>query len=192
MKFHDDSYCDEYYVVVKLWRIFNVFSVAPVTLVLSIALYVAFVAITFAFASLDAAVASVATATLFFCAYRFLNLILKPKEIWLQNGVAEFTERRLVRRLYGKGYELPPRRIDYRVENVRDIEFHQNAIERFFNVGRVSFSGDINVRMNEDCMSSKIRIPERIVICGIRNFSRTRDTVDALLRPDFEYVIEPE
>ena len=59
-------------------------------------------------------------------------------------------------------------KVHYSVSEIHDVEFHQNAIERLFNVGHISFSGKAIVTAKRDVD----RIPEkdRFVIYGICNF----------------------
>ena len=62
-----------------------------------------------------------------------------------------------------------PHRVDFCVSRIRTVEFRQNAVERFFDVGRIRFSGNT-------CFESKYYEDDDInvklhTVCGIKSFS---------------------
>lgn len=61
-------------------------------------------------------------------------------------------------------------KVSYSVTEIKDIEFHQNAIEKIFDVGHVSFSGNATFSAKRDLE----RIPDKndFVIYGIKHFSQ--------------------
>ena len=60
-------------------------------------------------------------------------------------------------------------KVSYRVTDIKNVEFHQNAIEKAFDVGRVSFTGNATFDAKRDL--DRIKVPPKFVIYGIRNFS---------------------
>ncbi len=59
-------------------------------------------------------------------------------------------------------------KISYSVSNVHNIQFHQNPIEKMFDVGHISFQGDAVFVAKRDV--DKIKEKDSFTIYGIRNF----------------------
>ena len=60
-------------------------------------------------------------------------------------------------------------KISYTVTEIKNVEFHQNAFEKLFNVGRISFCGKATYTAKRDTDSIKEKYA--FTIYGISNFS---------------------
>lgn len=60
-------------------------------------------------------------------------------------------------------------KISYSVSNVHSIEFHQNPIEKIFDIGHISFQGDAVFSAKRDI--DRIKEKDLFTIYGIRNFA---------------------
>lgn len=60
-------------------------------------------------------------------------------------------------------------KVSYSVTELKDIQFHQNVVEKFFNVGRISFTGKATFTSKRDL--DRIKEKDTFVIYGIKNFS---------------------
>ena len=69
---------------------------------------------------------------------------------------------------YGKGFWWL--KVSYSVTEIKNVEFHQNVIEKIFDVGHISFSGKATFSAKRDLE----RIPDKndFVIYGIKHFSQ--------------------
>ncbi len=63
-------------------------------------------------------------------------------------------------------------KVEYSVSEFRNFAFHQNAFEKIFDTGRISFDG-INVRASKNRLDG-IEEKSTFVIYGIKNFSHFR------------------
>ncbi len=102
------------------------------------------------------------------------NMLLHcPKKFFLHKTTAEFEDYISLRpkQIHGKGFWWL--KVNYFVTGIQDLKFHQNAFEKLFDVGRVSFSGETTVTAKRD--EDRIPIEYPFVICGIRNFSAFRE-----------------
>jgi hypothetical protein len=65
-------------------------------------------------------------------------------------------------------------KVNYCVTDVCDISFKQNAFEKIFNVGHLSFSGHATFEAKRDV--DKIKPPDAFFMYGIKNFSQFKET----------------
>jgi hypothetical protein len=61
------------------------------------------------------------------------------------------------------------RKVSYSVSSIHDIVFHQNFIEKFFNIGHISFKGKALFTAKKDL--DRITEKNMFTLYGIRNFS---------------------
>ena len=60
-------------------------------------------------------------------------------------------------------------KVSYSVSEIKEIQFHQNVIEKTFNVGHISFSGKATFTAKRDI--DRIKEKDTFIIYGIKNFS---------------------
>lgn len=104
-----------------------------------------------------------------------------PKELTVEGSAVAFDEYIRMSpegfcmiRVKGKMHWL---RVNYTVSDVKDIEFHQNAFERIFNVGRLSFSGKATATAERDF--DRVDPKNSFKIYGIKKFSSFRKSFTA-------------
>ncbi len=101
-----------------------------------------------------------------------------PKYIEASNGCFAFTDTETV---VFEGWKFTRNRrrtvtVKYRVSEIRDFEFSQNAVEKMFNVGHISFRGYVNFEANR--YDELVKPPEKFVIYGIKNFDRFKQRLE--------------
>lgn len=98
------------------------------------------------------------------------NLLLHcPKKFFFYKGTAEFEDYVSMRPRGIMSTNFWWLKVSYTVTNIQQPEFHQNAFEKLFDVGRVSFSGETTFTAKRDV--DRIIPKERHLICGIQHFS---------------------
>ena len=97
-----------------------------------------------------------------------------PKKLFLYRGTAEFDDYITMwpKEFVATGFWWL--KVSYTVTEIEEIQFRQNAFEKLFNTGRISFSGETTFTAKRD--EDRIKIKEPFVICGIRNFSEFQKT----------------
>ena len=155
--------------IFKLNRLFNIFNpqvyrfLALITVIITIFAFIA--------------IANGQSAAVYISSYFLLiaigcsdRCLRNPKKLRIGNDSVEFNDY----------ISLKPRhsnvrsgiwylKVSYRVTDIKNVEFHQNAIEKAFDVGRVSFTGNATFDAKRDL--DRIKVPPKFVIYGIRNFS---------------------
>ncbi len=102
------------------------------------------------------------------------NMLLHcPKKFFFHKGTAEFEDYISMRPRRVMSTNFWWLKVSYTVTGISRLEFRQNAFERLFDVGRVSFSGEVTVTAKRD--TDRIEIEDTYLICGIRNFSAFQD-----------------
>ena len=110
------------------------------------------------------------------------NLLLHcPKKFFFHKGTAEFEDYISMRPRSVVTTSFWWLKVSYTVTGIRRLEVRQNAFERLFDVGRVSFSGEVTVTAKRD--THRIEIKDTYLICGIRNFSAFQDAHRAYITP---------
>ena len=109
------------------------------------------------------------------------NLLLHcPKKFFFHKGTAEFEDYISMRPKGIMSTNFWWLKVSYIVEEITEIEFRQNAFERLFDVGRISFSGKTTFTAKRDI--ARITVKQPFIICGIRNFTEFRATHSAYRR----------
>ena len=109
------------------------------------------------------------------------NLLLHcPKKLFLYKAVAEFEDYVSMRPKRIMSTNFWWLKVSYIVEEITEIEFRQNAFERLFDVGRISFSGKTTFTAKRDMDAITVKQP--FILCGIRNFTEFRATHSAYQR----------
>jgi hypothetical protein len=111
-------------------------------------------------------VATVALVDLFTVVYMIFHC---PKTLFLHKGTAEFDDYVNLRPKYIHGRGFWYLKVRYTVSGIQEIRFHQNAFEKLFDVGRISFSGKTTFTAKRDV--DRIEKKDTFTICGIRDFS---------------------
>ncbi|MBR2387474.1 MAG: PH domain-containing protein [Clostridia bacterium] len=60
-------------------------------------------------------------------------------------------------------------KVSYSISNIQDIKYHQNFIEKIFDIGHISFSGKADFSAKRDM--DRIKRKEQFTIYGIKHFS---------------------
>ncbi len=168
------NYSENYKTTVKLNRFFNIFNpkVYKITL-FTIAIFLVF------------GIYLICTGKSSFAVYAVSSIILVtinalsiglhcPKKLFIGKDTIEFEDYRSVRPRYmrvKKGFWWL--KVGYSVSNIKDIEFHQNFIEKIFDVGHISFSGKATFFAKRDV--DRIKEQDTFVIYGIKNFSHLKN-----------------
>lgn len=155
---------------IRLARIFNIFN--PNSLkgyALFLLVFIAFTLLLDRFTLRDSIT--------FFVLFIISNIFLtrrRPKYLEAIDGRFVFQEIVLVKpnRLV-KAMRV---RVEYHVSEASDFEFSQNPIEKAFNVGHISFSGQTTFYANR--FPDLVTPPERFTIYGIKNFDRFKERIE--------------
>lgn len=92
-----------------------------------------------------------------------------PAKLFITENTIEFTDYHYIRPRFVGGNWPWLVKVDYYVESINNLELHQNAIERLFDVGHISFNGQAHLEAKRDV--DRVKVKERFVIFGISNFS---------------------
>ncbi len=110
----------------------------------------------------------------FIIGIQFFNIMFCVKYLEAKDGCFVFSEYVLTKH---ESFIRQRRRrrvkVEFHVDNVKKVDFSQNFIEKAFNVGRISFEGD--VRFYADKYQDRIAPPEKFTIYGIKNFDRFKE-----------------
>jgi hypothetical protein len=152
----------------KLNRLFNIFAPYEYTpLLLGNILFVA-VSISSLFykkAPLPAVISTFVAANIIFIIKLLLN---NPRKIQIDGNSMAFNDFIRIRSMYSKhGRSI---KVSYSVSDINELEFHQNAVEKMFDVGHITFKGTATFTSKQRYMD---RIPDKnsFSIYGIRDFA---------------------
>lgn len=153
----------------KLCRFFNIFNpkVYKWLVTVTVAYTVMFAIVYFSNRSAIITVAIAETVSIvIFC----INLLLHcPKALSVCDGNIEFIDYVNMRPRYLRTRGFWWLKVSYSVSDVRNLQFHQNFIEKHFDMGHISFSGRVQISAKRDV--DRIKERDVYVIYGIRNFS---------------------
>ena len=92
-----------------------------------------------------------------------------PKTIVISKEMVKFEDYINMRpeHIHGNGFWWL--KVSYSVSEIKEIQFHQNVIEKTFNVGHISFSGKATFTAKRDI--DRIKEKDTFIIYGIKNFS---------------------
>ncbi len=90
----------------------------------------------------------------------------RPGKISIYNGFMDFDDYTLLRYGSGKGFWWV--KIRYSVSDIYDMEFHQNFIEKMFDVGHIYFKGKAMFTASRDV--DRIKEKDNFTIYGVKNF----------------------
>jgi len=93
-----------------------------------------------------------------------------PKEILFRGNYATFNDYVHMPKKHVHRRGITWLRVTYYVTEIKDVRFHQNAFEKLFNVGHISFSGKAEFEAKRDV--DRIKSKEYFTIYGLKNFSR--------------------
>lgn len=106
---------------------------------------------------------------LFLLAYWLFCTLFRPKQLSVYQGRLRFEARVGVHDRFRRGGRLV--RVTYEVSEIRELAFHQNPLERLFDVGHISFSGEAILDTPRAADLARLCSPKSFVIYGIPNFS---------------------
>lgn len=90
----------------------------------------------------------------------------RPRKISIYNGYIDFDDHMFLRLDGRNGFWWV--KVRYSVSDIYDMEFHQNFIERLFNVGHIYFKGKATFMASRD--NDKIDGKDTFTIYGIKSF----------------------
>jgi len=102
-----------------------------------------------------------------------------PSEMSIGKDTIVYTDKQSVRVYPGKGGTRTVR-VTYTVTRLYELEFRQNRLEGFFNVGTVVFGG--NTSMQASRYEDLVEFPDVHKICGIKNFSQTKSLIESIIK----------
>lgn len=131
------------------------------------------------------AVISIANKKISFGEYIFIAFLMNlftapsiilhcPKKLFLYGKTAEFKDYISMKPKYIHSTNFWWLKVSYTVSEIKDLQFHQNAFEKFFDVGHISFSGNAAFAAKRDV--DRIEPKDTYAIYGIRNFSAFQAT----------------
>ena len=170
-------------MTVRLFRIFNVFSKEGATYAVFLGLFIIISltgGTTAEIGSHSEKTAYILTSSFWLLAFLFfVFIIIFPGKLFISENTVCYKRSVRLRRIDASFIvkNRVSRRVSFTVSNIRDIEFLQNPIERFFNVGRLRFSGDTEYEGN---IPYSFEVPEREyhTVCGIPNFRQFQKDID--------------
>ena len=92
-----------------------------------------------------------------------------PRSFSICDGTIKWSERKTLFSRHWYGHSRRWVKVDYYVFDVKKIEANQNPIERFFNVGRITFSGRVEFDAGYD--TDRIKIKDKYTLYGVKKFS---------------------
>lgn len=157
--------------IFKLNRFFNIFNpqvykfLALITVIIAIFVFISI-------ANGDSAAVYISTCLTVIAIAGTDRCLHNPKKLRIDNDSVEFDDYVNLRPRHVNIRGMWYLKVSYRVTDIRNVEFHQNALEKFFDVGHISFSGNATFTAKRDL--DRITAPPKFVIYGIRNFSLTK------------------
>ena len=97
------------------------------------------------------------------------NMLLHcPKTLTLSENNVAFEDYINMKPRYRRVSGFCWLKVSYSVSEIKDVEFHQNAIEKIFDVGHIHFSGKATFTAKRDV--DRIKEKDMFVIYGIKDF----------------------
>ena len=158
---------------IKLNRFFNIFNPRVYNKVLVAALLLTIFEIVYV-KNHKSFVASFLGVCFVIVAFIFSECLHCEKHLVIGKKCLKFDNLLHIRPGLVRGYGLFWLKVSYCVTDICNISFKQNAFEKFFNTGRLTFSGKATFEAKRDM--DKIKLPETFYICGIKNFSEFKET----------------
>lgn len=102
----------------------------------------------------------------------FMDMVSCPKRLKIYGDTVEFSMLKSISRKisFGHVHGWSPVRVYYRIEDISNVVFEQNFVERIFDAGHISFSGKVSIEAKRD--EDRIKIHDKYYIYGISNFSK--------------------
>ena len=102
----------------------------------------------------------------------FIDMVSCPKRLKIYGDTVEFSMLKSISRKISFGHVRGwnPVRVHYRIEDISNVVFEQNFVERIFDAGHISFSGKVSIEAKRD--EDRIKIHDKYYIYGISNFSK--------------------
>ncbi len=146
---------------IKLFRIFNL--LRPQFLFL----FVVAIILTAIFSSIDKFNIVITIFIVF-----FLAMFIYPKTLEINENVYIYSERVLKPRpkisFVRKTRSFV--KVHFNVTEIQNLEFHQNFIEKLFDVGHISFQGKTNFEIDKNDLENEELVNNNHLIYGIPNF----------------------
>ena len=100
----------------------------------------------------------------------FMDMVSCPKSLKIYGDTVEFSMLKSISRKisFGHVHGWSPVRVHYRIEDISNVVFEQNFVERIFDAGHISFSGKVSIEAKRD--GDRVRINKKYCIYGIDNF----------------------
>lgn len=95
-----------------------------------------------------------------------VRMLFEPSKMFFDEKGVRFSVYHSIR-VFGKNRLV---KVDYDVIGLKDVEFSQNLIEKYFDVGHITFSGAVYFEAKRH--EERIKPKTRFAIYGIPNFSR--------------------
>lgn len=156
------------YKLNRLWNIFNTH--AQITLAAYLAVMMVYAVVKLAQKSFRPAV-DLGTMAIVLLIIECYILLRQPKKLTVLGKDLLFTKVLYIepRILFAHIHGLGHLKVHFHVSNLQNLTFYQTRLEKVFDMGHITFSGDTNFEAKRDM--DRIRVPDTLRIYGIRNFT---------------------
>lgn len=164
---------DHQQTVLKLKPLFNIFNpkvYSPFLLLFSVIILNG--AVLFSKGKFEFPVYPLAGATVLFL-LTFILCSYCPQKITVSKSAVEFEDHIRIRPKYRRSKGFHFQKVYFTVSNPYHIQYHQNPIEKLFDIGHISFCGNARFTANKNL--EEIEAPPVFRIYGIPHFSSFKE-----------------